>query len=421
MTFRNRGASRLRAFVLLALCALPASAQVRAPELSLDSAVQLAVGNHPRVAAARAALVAAESRSRQAGARTNPTLSWQYERTSRSGAENSQHITTLEHPLAFGQRRARRDAAEAEQREAAAALLSAELEISLLTTSSFAAVLEAERRHAIAARSAAAFAEAARIVLARLEAGDASGYEQRRIQLEAARYAAVREARAVEARRARRALLALVDPSTAARDRPLVLSFNTRTPPALDDDSLLARGRAQRPDLRAAQARVEADEALARLAAWQRLPAVVLAGGLKSETAEGLGSLRGIAAGVSIPLPLFDRRTAARDAALADATRAQQELQERHQLATQEILAAADAVRSTEVQLAALAPALGESADRALAAINAAFAEGDISLDAWLLGLRSYDEAEDAFATLRAEALVRRAELARATGQPFLK
>lgn len=420
MKFRICGATRLCWLLLLALVNAPVAAQQPRPTLPLDSAVQRALRAHPRIAASRAALDAAIARRRQAGARANPTLSWQYEQTSRAGAENSQHITTLKQPLAFGQRGARRDAATAEELAASADLRATELEIILLTTSAYAAVLEAERRHVIATRSAATFAEAVRIVEARLAAGDASGYEQRRIQLEAARYAAVREARAVEARRARRALLALVEPADANRDRDLALAFDLTLAAVPSDDSLLALGLAERPDLLAAAARVRAREAQARLASWERLPVPALAGGLKTETAAGLGSLRGIAAGVSIPLPLFDRRSGARDAALADAAEAELLLADRRRVAAQEILAAADAVRSAEVQIAALRPALGENAERALAAVNAAFTEGDISLDAWLLALRAYDEAEEAFATLRSDALVRRAELARAIGQPLL-
>lgn len=421
MMFRIRGAIWLRALAFLSLIAAPLAAQQQAPALSLDSAVHIALRTHPRVEAARAAVIAAESRTRQASVRANPTLSWRYERTARSGAENAQHITTLEQPLAFGQRGARHDAAAAEEEAASADLLAVQLDITVLTTVLYAAVLETARRHDIATRSAAAFAEAARIVDARLAAGDASGYEQRRVQLEAARYAAVREARGVEARRARRALLALVEPASANRDRALDLSFEITPPPGYSDDSLLARGRAQRPDLRAAAARLRAQEAQARLASWQRLPVPTLAGGLKTETAAGLGTLRGVAAGVSIPLPLFDRRSGARDAAVADATQAQRQLADRQQLAALEILSAADAVRSLELQISALLPALGESAERAIATVNIAFAEGDISLDAWLLAVRAYDEAEEALATLRADALVRRAELARAIGQPSIK
>lgn len=421
MKFRHSGAIRLRVLAALVLLAAPAFAQQQAPALSLDSAVQRSLRVHPRIAAARAALVATESRTRQAGARANPILSWQYERTSRDGAENSQHITTIEQPLAFGQRSARRDVAAANEDAARADLAAIELEIAQLATNAYAAVLEAESRHSIAVRSAAAFTEAARIVNARLAAGDASGYEQRRVQLESARYVALQEARAVEARRARRALLALVDPSGGTRDRALTLSFDSPPVPEMSDDSLVARGRTQRPDLRAAAARLRAQEAQAELAAWEQLPVPTLAGGLKSETAEGLGALRGIAAGISFPLPLFDRRTGAREAAVADVTQSQQALIARQQIATLEILAATDAVRSAELQLNALRPALGENAARALAAVNAAFTEGDISLDAWLLALRAYDEAEEAFATLRADALVRRAELARAIGQPSLR
>ncbi len=421
MPFRTRGDVRLCALALAAVLSAPAQAQRVEPALPLDISIERALQAHPRVAAARAALQAAEYRTRQAGARPNPNLSWQYERTRRDGAENSQHITTLEQPVEIGQRAARQNVAAAEARVTAAQLRDVELEITLLTTGAYAAALEAEQRYLIAARSADAFKEALRIVSERLAAGDASGYEQRRIQLEAARYTAAREARAVAARNARRALLALVEPANANMDRPLTLSFDAAPLPALNDDSLLIRGRAQRPDLLTAEARVAVRDAQARLVSMERVPVPTLVGGFKSENAAGLGSLRGVAAGVNIPLPLFDRRRGARDAADADVLQTQMELADRQRRATLEILASADAVRGSELQLAALRPVLGESAERALAAVNAAFAEGEISLDAWLLALRAYDEVEDAFATLRADALVRRAELARAIGQPLLQ
>lgn len=419
MPFRSRADVGLRALALLAVLSAPAAAQRVEPVLSLDSSVQLALRTHPRIAAARAAVQSAEYRSRQAGARLNPTLSWEYERTSRVGAENSQHITTLEQPLAFGQRAARQNAASAQEQVAAAELRTVQLEITLLTATAYASALEAEQREQIAARSAATFAEAMRVVSERLAAGDASGYEQRRIQLEAARYSVVREARAVEFRRARRELLALIDPASPDRERTLALSFEAVPLPRLSNDSLLALGRLQRPDLQTAEARVVLREAQSRLAASEQLPVPTLVGGYKTESAADLGVLRGIAAGVSIPLPLFDRRQGARDAAATDVAQARLERTDREQRATLEILSAADAVRSAELQLAALRPALGENADRALAAVNAAYAEGEIALDAWLLALRAYDEVEEAYATLRADALVRRAELAHAIGQPF--
>jgi cobalt-zinc-cadmium efflux system outer membrane protein len=420
MPFRTCADAGLRAFALLAVLSAPAAAQRVEPALSLDSSVQLALRAHPRVSAARAALQAAEARSRQASARLNPTLSWAYERTTRAGAENSQHITTLEQPIAHGQRAARQNTAAAEEQVAVAELRSVQQEITLLTVTAYASALEAERREQIAARSAATFAEAMRVVSERLAAGDASGYEQRRIQLEAARYAVVREARAVEFRRALRGLLALIDPSNQNLERTLALSFDAAPLPEWSNDSLLELGRVQRPDLQAAEARVMVREAQSRLAASQRIPVPTLVGGYKSETAAGLGALRGIAAGVSIPLPLFDRRQGARDAAAIDITQARMELVDRQQRATLEILSAADAARSAELQLVALRPALGENAERALVAVNTAYAEGEISLDAWLLALRAYDEVEEAYATLRADAMVRRAELARAIGQPSL-
>ncbi len=68
----------------------------------------------PDLVAARAALNAASARARQAGALTNPTLSYAYEQTSAGVQRNSQSIVALEQPLELtGVWSARHDAAGA--------------------------------------------------------------------------------------------------------------------------------------------------------------------------------------------------------------------------------------------------------------------------------------------------------------------
>jgi CheY-like chemotaxis protein len=66
----------------------------------------------PEIAAARAAVGAAEGRRRQAEAFPNPVASYSREQTSDKGAKNAQEIIAVEQQLEIGgQRRARRAAA----------------------------------------------------------------------------------------------------------------------------------------------------------------------------------------------------------------------------------------------------------------------------------------------------------------------
>lgn len=421
--------SRVALPCLVALCVMLAgtppavtaqTAAAAAPSLTLDSAIARALRTHPRVQAARAQLAAAEGRRRQAGALPNPSLSWQYERTSASGAENSQHITTLEFPLAVGVRGARRDAATATVQEADAELRAAELDLMVEVSTRFAAAVASERRSALARDAAEEFIRAEGIAGERLAAGDISGYQNRRIRLEAARYRALAAAEAMARRQAQRALLVLVDPTADDEGEVLLLAPSRAMATAPDAIAAIeADLLAQRPDVLAARAAVQRSEALQRQLSWERVPQPTVIGGIKSENAAGLGALRGIAAGVTLPLPLFDRRSGDYLATSAASDQARALERETVRRARADIGAARDALRETVEQHAALAPALGDEAARAVASARAAYAEGEISLLEWLDAVRAYVEAERDFASLASELIIRRATLARALGQPL--
>ena len=80
---------------------------------------------------------------------------------------------------------------------------------------------------------------------------------------------------------------------------------------------------------------------------------------------------------------------------------------------------ALDALRAVEVQRAALAPHVGDDTRAALRAIQSAYAEGEATLTEWLDAVRAYQDAESTYATLQADAAVRRAALERAVGTPL--
>lgn len=419
------------------LSAPTARAQVRQLPLTLDEARTTARLTSPELRAAREALQAAEARARQASAFPNPTLAYGHERTSRDDVRNSQHITALEQPLdVFGQRGARRSAGDALVSAARARIDLIRAQLDFAVARAFARALASERRAAIAAAMNDVFTEARRISSARLAAGDVSGYTDRRLGLEAARYV-VLAAQAELARDSARLELASLLVDSAMGDASLSAHLITLDVRLLDSitslpvpdgaptdsgeraDSLLQLAFVRRADLRVARFERDAAAAEIRVARSERLPIPVLSAGIKTErTAEGDG-FRGFVAGISMPLPLWDRRSGAVAAAAAHTRMLDAQLVALRRQIAREVVATLAASRAVEEQLAALRPRVTEDMESAMGAVRVAYAEGEITLLEWLDAIRAYQEAQSTVAALQAESLIRRAALERAIGAPL--
>jgi cobalt-zinc-cadmium efflux system outer membrane protein len=160
----------------------------------------------------------------------------------------------------------------------------------------------------------------------------------------------------------------------------------------------------------------EAGAAEARLARAERIPTPTLNGGFKHERLAAGESRSGFVAGVSLPLPLWDRRGGAVEAARAEAARREAEVAGLHRQTAREVRNAFAAHQALADQLELLDAQLGDDARRAHRAAEAAYEEGAIGLLEWLDTVRAYQEAETTYATLWAEYITRRAALERATG-----
>lgn len=427
----RRLTSRLTTFAASAAClgvflcapVTSVAAQAAAPPLTLAEARAAARRASPDVRAAREVVAAARGRERQAGVVPNPTLSYGREQTSVAGQSNAQDILALEQPLELGGLRSARVEAARRRREAAEARLgAAEIEADFEATRAYALAVAADRRGRLADQAATAFRQALGISDRRLVAGDVSGYAARRVRLEAARYAALRAEAMLASRAARLALGALIAPDAGAI-RPLDATLWDSLPPAFDPpaaDSLHAAALRSRAELRVAELEALAAAADTRLAVRERMPVPVLQAGFKTETTIGSADrLNGFVAGVSLPLPLFDRRQGAVAAAGAEARRREAEAEGVRRRVAREVAEAREGFVAVREQLALLAPQLGPEAERALRAAQLAYAEGELTLVEWLDAVRAYQEAEASYATLRAEALVRQAALERAVGAPL--
>ncbi len=386
--------------------------------LTLAEARALARSRSPDASAARHAVVAAQGRERQAGAWPNPTVAYGREQTSGAGDTIAQDILSLQQAVEVGgQRGARREAARFARAATEARVAATEARVDFEVTRTYAAAVAAQRRATFAEEAAASFARAERASQARLDGGDVSGYQHRRLSLEAARYETGRLSAVVVRDSARSALASLLGLADSAGVVWSLVLVDTLTPVPLAGpiDSLVSLALAQRPELRALELDADAGTAEARLASAERTPTPVLSGGYKREQVNG-AELSGFVAGVSLPLPLWDRRAGAVSAARADAGRWDSEVESARRQTAAEVRAAYEAQQALAAALAVLSGALGENAATARRAAEAAYGEGEIGLLEWLDSVRAYQEAETTYAILWAEYIARRAALQRAIG-----
>jgi cobalt-zinc-cadmium efflux system outer membrane protein len=395
--------------------------------LTLDQAREIARRVGPELTAAREAVAVAAGRERQAGAFPNPTISYQREQTSGDGQTNSQNIASIDQPIELGGARGARVAVAQFRRQVAEArLAAAQAQLDHDVTRAYALAVAADRRATLAEQAASAFGRARTVSQARLVQGDVSGYSHRRIQLEAARYAGLFAEARLERRKARLALASLLaspaDSATSIRDTDLTLEDSLFVSAVvLSDDSLHVLAARHRAELRVATLEAGATAAEARLAARERLPVPTLTAGIKNEQVVGGDDFSGFVASVSLPLPLWDRRRGAIEAASAESRRRVAEVEVVRRRIAREVVEAAAALRAVDEQLDLLRPQLGAESQAALRAAQVAHSEGEISLVEWLDVVRAYQEAEATFASLRAESLIRRAALERAVGVPLAR
>ena len=146
-----------------------------------------------------------------------------------------------------------------------------------------------------------------------------------------------------------------------------------------------------------------------------RIPTPTFSGGYKRQDIN-TSVLEGFVAGVSLPLPIWDRNGGAVSAARAEEDRGASELESVRRHTRNEVVATYEAMQAIGGALALLSPQLGDNAVKARSAAEVAYGEGEIGLLEWLDAVRAFEEAEATYATMVAEYTTRRAALERAVG-----
>lgn len=268
----------------------------------------------PRVERIAAEVDAAAANVRVARIRPEPRIAADREQVFPSGGGGATNYLRVVLPLDLSGRR---------QRTVAAATTNVEATRAQGENDRFAVVLEGLRvfreteyrrlRLAMMTGERAALVRAVDIVGKRAKAGEASGYDQQRLQIELTAYDDAIASAAIELRASQRRLATLI-----GRPGNRVDAAGDLLPGAVTAlDALLPDALARRGDYRAAKLRVDA-ATQERSAASRTWPTFEITAGAMSADV-GTETAFGYVAGLSLNLPIFDRGGAGR--ARADAAR----------------------------------------------------------------------------------------------------
>ncbi|MEW5683965.1 MAG: TolC family protein [Pseudomonadota bacterium] len=331
--------------VTLGLCALGVGVRTAHADPAPAFAELLAQSQAtaPRLAEARADIARTQGLARQAAVFPNPTVGLQMENFSGSGPYRgttlSETTATVQQPLELGgKRQARMAAGRAEVTAAQARARSAQVDYAFDLAVGYATAEAADRRMLLAQETLTLAQEDARIASALVDAGREA--ELRRLQAQAAVQAA--RAGLDEAKAARATAFGNL---TALTGSPAPLTSVAAS--LLDSRAPLAPGLTPASATAAAfvAAQAEREAAARRLQIERRraVPDVTVSFGFRRfEEADATAMI----AGISVPLPLFDRNRGNIDAARAEISAADARLNAAR-------LEAEAAVRVSETRIAA--------------------------------------------------------------------
>lgn len=396
------------------LAALPCAAQERdatPPTVGPDEALELFREHSLKLRASRADFRAAAGRASQEASYPNPDVSLLREDLSRGSADYAETTFSLEQTLEWpGRTLARSRAAGRTTAAARSSYRSDSLRLVLEVRRSYLRAAEAERRVTVLEDVAGVFREAVEDGEARRAEGDISGYDLRRLKLERARLEQRLAAARIERDAARRELAARILPDSdtvavATRGLP------RGQPPEVDRTAALAAA-LRRPDVASGRHALEAAEAEASAIRLRRVPDLRLTGGYKTQTDDFDGAVLGM----SLSLPLFDRKGGAVQAAEARRSAADTRLALRRREARNDVLRAVDRYRSVRRRSRLVGQELLAPAGELLEIARTAYAAGEMELVELLDGADAYLESRLTALDLRAELWRAWHELERAMG-----
>ena len=297
------------------------AAQSAVPDrLTLREAVAIAVERNPAMVAARAGVDAAEGDRLAASRRPNPALSvdsagYPAFESARPGYWGGQEFTVrFDQELeTAGRRRLRTEVAESGRASAQLGAQDRARQIGLDVRRAYLTAVLAQADRGVAQTSLEEIDRVIALNRARLQQGEISGAELRRLQVERLRFVEYVFAADLSMKNARSTLLALLN--APRLDQPLELTDGLKPSPAEGPDALSAepgdaaaapllivQALEARPDVLAARREQVQAETATRLQQALRTPNITVGGGYQNN----FGS-DGVVFGVTLPLPFFNQ------------------------------------------------------------------------------------------------------------------
>nr|WP_253818318.1 TolC family protein [Myxococcus xanthus] len=300
----------------------------------MEQSVALALERSPRLIEGRAEAASAQAQLEGASRliQDNPQLQAAVGPRFRDVGNTVELNLGISQPLElFGQRGARKEAAQATVSARQTRLESLKVELAAEVRQAFGAALAAEQELTLSQDALALAEEGRKAAEERLNAGAASHIEVNtaRVELGRAQSERVRAQRQRTQAHAELKLLLGLDPSEAI-DPDGELRAESAPAPTLA--SLIEKAVSQRQDMKAARFEWEAAQAEARLARRQALPTPSL--GVSYGREENYNIIQGT---IGINLPLFDRNQAARGVSSARELQARQNLSALERFARTEV------------------------------------------------------------------------------------
>lgn len=307
----------MRFTLSVCLLALPLAVWAQTP-LTEAEAVRLGLARADLADLARGAVQAAEADVIAAGLYPNPTLNYSRERTRGSQATVEQSWMLAQTFDVSGRRTLHREAASRRVAAVEAGNAGRQHALAAEIRRSFHEVLFRQETIRATETWAQRFARIEDRVGKLARAGEASGYDRRRLERE--RQTA--DVRLAAQRAERERIVARLAALTGHSDTP-VLNGALLPSPLPPADTARAR-LDQRPDLQALARRAESADLERRAAKRGGIPDVTVGIGSK-RVDDGLSRENGVALSLSVPLPVFDRQQAGQQRAAAEALQARAE------------------------------------------------------------------------------------------------
>lgn len=403
---------------LLTLLCLAASwsAPVAARPLSLEEALHLAEAHSPALSAALAQEQGAQAAVESAAAYPNPELevaAGHFRPRQAGGETGGSQALSLAQPIEWpALREARRHGAQAGVRASAAALQQARLELRARIKQAFYDNLRRAEELQVAQENRELLEQIRNRVKLKVEVGESPRYELVKAEAEAltaANAAKSAQLRLTQARAALRALLGVTLPDDI---EPLPGASLAPEPPPLE--ALRAEMLAQHPLLKTAQAEIARAEARVEAERSLRLPQPTVK--LTSERDPESALWR---VGVSLPLPLWNRREGSIGEALAGLRQAEAEHRRILAALGAELEQAHARYQIARSLVETFESALLKEAENALRVAEAAYRYGERGLLDYLDAQRTLRATRLDFLSARYELLAAQVEIERLRAIPL--